>query len=334
MLASSQSHRARLRRLSHTLGVALVALALGCPGERADESDDRTEGEASTNVDTTGSGTESTESAEQDEAGTKPTPRSNSPISSCTASTWTHPSEPKREARCVQHWDETGLEPILRYVCSCDVNACPIDQEPNGNPSVQLEDCVIDGVAPGCEDSLRAACGSPAGQHGYCESPYYGLTPTRPEQNPPASATVVCFEQSDGTHACQCPSASELVPTNETDCNRALLTACQTSCDSAAGQCAPTEGGYHCACTAGFDRMVDGGLCDYVLFHACEPQCSNEMGACYWDPSGGPDIICRCNDDVEPRTLKRDPNVMGDECRTPLVDTCGGSTEGPNAWPQ
>jgi hypothetical protein len=337
MSVGSPSARTRFLCSSRPCSVALVALALACFGGQADNGDGRGGDAPSPPVDATAGGSEPNPSVEPSDTETTPGPPSGGPLDSCTSTTWTHPSEPKREATCVQHWDETQLEPVLRYVCSCDVGVCPIyvpdGQDPNG-PPVRLNDCVVDGVASGCGDSLQAACDARAGRHGYCEREYYGLAPTRPEQSPPASATLVCFEQSDGTHACQCPHAPDLVPTNETDCDRALLTACQTPCDSTAGRCTPSGAGYDCVCTAGFERVtVELGLCDYALFHACEPQCSNEMGACYWDPSGGPTITCRCNDDVQPQTLERDPNVTGDECRTPLVDTCGGSSEGPTAWP-
>jgi hypothetical protein len=262
------------------------------------------------------------------------------PLDSCGASTWTNPDELKHEAGCTQTWDESGDEPVLRYVCSCDLVECPLygdpidDEDPNTPPEEPLNDCVVDGVESGCRDSLEAVCGLTEGQHGYCEHPYYGLTPTRPDQDPPTSADVVCFEQPDGTHACDCPAESELVPTPEADCNRALLTACQAPCESDAGRCEPGANGYDCNCTAGFERSVETGLCDYALFYSCEPNCSNEAGSCNLHPEGLDEIICICNDDKEPRIMTRDPNVQGDECLTPLVETCGGSAEGPNAWPQ
>lgn len=261
------------------------------------------------------------------------------PLDQCFSTMWTGPDEARREAACIQYWDESGDEPALRYVCSCDVEACPIKRlvldgnDPGTPPKTRLNDCVVDGVESGCQDSLQSACGTTTGEHGFCEREYFGLTPTRPAQDPPEPVTIACFEQPDGTHACTCPDEPELTPTTEADCQRALRRTCQAPCESAAGRCEPGENGYNCACSAGFERPVETALCDYALFWACEPACSNEAGACYWDPSGGPQIICRCSDDTEPRAMDRDPNVMGDECRTPLVETCGGSAEGPDAWP-
>ncbi len=262
---------------------------------------------------------------------------SSGPLDGCRSITWTSPDEAKLEAACTQYWDETGAEPVLRYGCSCDLSACPLYGEvldagdPNGTPESRINDCVVDGVASGCQDSLQVACGLSTGEHGFCERPFYGLTPTRPDQVPPESAEVVCFEQEDGSHACQCPGQSELVPTEQTDCNGALLQACQAPCESIAGQCTPTEDSYDCACAAGFERSVETGLCEYALFWSCEPNCSNEAGACYLDPNGSEGIVCVCYGDREPQDMPVDPDVAGDECRTPLVATCGGSAEGHNA---
>jgi hypothetical protein len=318
----------------------MVTMVSACSGQK---NNDRVEpsrsssndSPSSTDVEAASSGEEPVVPATPEP--TPPPPPNSGPLDICTATTWTDPSAPKLEASCAQYWDEAGAEPVLRYACSCDLAACPLyvadGVDPGGTPMMRLNDCVVDGVSSGCDDSLQSACGSSRGEHGFCEREYYGLTPTRPDQNPPSSATLVCFEQSDGTHSCQCPNETELVPTDESECSRALLTACQTPCESVAGQCSPTEDGYDCVCSAGFTRTVETALCDYALFHACEPQCSNEAGACYLDPSGGPQIICRCNEDTAPRVLERDPDVEGDECRTPLVDTCGGSSEGPTAWP-
>lgn len=261
------------------------------------------------------------------------------PLDSCRSTTWTAPDEPKREAGCTQYWDESGDEPVLRYVCSCDIEVCPFygppedDGDPLTTPEVKLNDCVVDGVDTGCADSLEAACGLPVGEHGFCEHPYHGHVETRTDQDPPDPTTVACFEGAEGTFACTCPNEPDLVTTAETECHLALLRACQAPCESPAGRCEPSAGGYDCSCSAGFEFEVETGLCDYALFWACEPNCSNEEGACYLDPSGGPEIVCRCNDG-EPERMDRDPDVTGDECRTPLVDTCGGSAEGPNAWPQ
>lgn len=261
------------------------------------------------------------------------------PLDSCRATTWTNPDEEKREASCTQYWDESAEQPVLKYVCSCDLAECPLfgelvdDGDPNTPLEAPLNDCVLDGVASGCRDSLETVCGVTPGEHGFCEQQYHGLTPTRPEQDPPDSATVACFEEADGTHACACPGSPELVPTTDSDCNRALQRACQAPCEAAAGRCEPVENGFDCTCTAGFERTVETGLCDYALFWACEPACSNEAGGCYWDPSGGSEILCLCNDDAEPQSMDRDPDVEGDECRTPLVETCGGSADGPGTWP-
>lgn len=323
----------------------LVALTLSCSAKQAADDISEKQGTpdpvttqpsaAESTVETQPTAAEST-TVEQNGGGQPPLPPGG-PLDECSSTTWTNPTEQKRESVCTQYVDESGAGQVLRYVCSCDVEACPIyvtgAQQPGEPPSVHLNDCVVDGVASGCDDSLMAACGSSRGQHGFCEREYDALAPTRPNQEPPASALLACFEQADGTHACQCPGKADLVATDEADCDRALLIACQAPCESDAGQCSPTESGFDCTCTAGFTRSVEEGLCDYALFESCEPECSNEEGACYWNPSGGTEIICRCTDDTEPQTLALDPNVTGDECLTPLVNTCGGSADGPNVWP-
>jgi hypothetical protein len=229
------------RFISVAYRAALLAIAVACSAKQSDTGDGQSDDEPSNAGDQTQSETQSTTNSEQTVTAISPIPPTAGELDSCTSSTWTHPSEQKRNAACTQHSDDTAL----RYVCSCDVNECPLyvfeDTQPNTPSIARLNDCVVDGVRSGCDDSLLAACGSMRGQHGYCERNYDGLTPTRPDQNPPVSVTVVCFEQSDGTHACQCPSETELVPTDETDCERALLTTCQMPCDSEAGNCTPTE---------------------------------------------------------------------------------------------
>lgn len=74
------------------------------------------------------------------------------------------------------------------------------------------------------------------------------------------------------------------------------------------------------------------GLCECALFHACEPHCSNEAGACYFDPSGGPSTICRRNDDVEPRIWESDPNMMGDGVARRSSTRAAPATKA-TAWP-
>ncbi len=316
------------------VGLLPAVIALGCGGKQTGGEGDASEDQPSEVVENTPTQPAPNEEEEPEGGGAtpRPTPHAEA-LDSCDSSTWTGPDEPKLEAGCSQVWEESGDEPRLRYVCSCDLDACPIysdpidDGDPDTPPEVALNDCVVDGVAEGCEASLEEACGLTTGRHGYCEHPYYGLVPTRPGQDPPDAFTVVCFEAEDGTHACQCPGADELVPTEDVECNQALMTACQAPCETSAGQCEPTASGYECNCTAGFARSVETGLCDYALFWSCEPACANEAGACYWDPSGGPEIICLCDGESEPQVMVRDPDVAGDECRTPLVETCGGSAE-------
>jgi hypothetical protein len=326
----------RVRSPLVLVSAVLFTLA-ACAGKQTGDEGDASEYQPSEVVENMPAQAEPSAPDDEPTAAPQNPPPSGGPLDACTATTWTDPQAPKLEASCAQYWDESGDEPVLRYVCSCDLAECPIyvriDNGENTPPGAALNDCVVDGVASGCRDSLEAVCGMTEGEHGFCQHEYYGLTPTRPDQDPPDSATVVCFEQSDGTYSCACPAESELVPTTETDCNRALLSACQAPCESTAGNCEPSANGYDCVCAAGFERTAETGLCEYALFHACEPACSNEEGGCYWDPSGGSQITCLCNDDSEPQSMERDPNVQGDECRTPLVETCGGSAEGPNAWP-
>jgi len=249
-------------------------------------------------------------------------------LDQCFATHWSGPDQPRLEASCIQQFDADG---VSTYFCSCDLDVCPLYSPADGKgdaplpPEGVLSPCLLESDGSDCRGSLEATCGLPAGESGFCERSYAKLTATHDGQVTPETATITCFQQTDQSHACVCPDADELVASEKTDCTEALLTACQAPCENELGNCQPRDTGFECSCAVGIGGFVDQvGICEHALHWWCAPNCENEYGACYWDPNGGEEIACLCEGDAEVRWLPTDPDVEGDECRTPLAEQCGG----------
>lgn len=256
------------------------------------------------------------------------------PLDTCGGVVWPSPDAARVEASCVQVLELDSGGP--GYRCSCDQSACPVNgrvvesDEPDGTPQVEYDDCLVELESPAgrenCRQALQDVCGVAEGDNGFCERQYYKLSPTHEGQVTPESATVACFE-TDAGHSCVCSLDEEPVVIEQSDCQLAMREACHTPCESELGSCEPTADGFDCTCGVGIGGFSEALLCEHALHHWCAPNCENERGACYLDPNGVPEIACTCNDDPTLHRMAMDPNVQGDECRTPLVETCGGSPE-------
>ncbi|HMI92994.1 MAG TPA: hypothetical protein VK509_16595 [Polyangiales bacterium] len=132
-----------------------------------------------------------------------------------------------------------------------------------------------------------------------------------------------CFAQPEGGHVCDCPNHDEPVVTWEQDCDWAVVRACASDCESAAGRCTfDGQRKYQCECAFGLSVTRPAfydPLCEDTLKQVCEPACASDRGECFGENWS---YACRCAGDPELHfTTPVNGYVYG--CDEQLAQHCG-----------